>query len=133
MSNFEGATLVPWQVCKEALESFKTARDEFMVEWDGIKVRLKTETTVSRVWFVFAWKETKWDSVCRMSDKSFFCRKELSMLRLGFITEQQYDDWTHFNNSGYYAAKSIKQLTNTGKRDAYLNPEQAAFVNRWSK
>jgi hypothetical protein len=25
----------------------------------------------------------------------------------------------------------LKQLTNNGTRDAYLNPEQAAFVNRW--
>ena len=132
MSNFEGATLVPWQVCKSALESFNTARDEFMAEWDAIKARLKTETTVSRVWFVFACKETKWDAVCRWAHGNYHL-PERGMYRLGFITEQQYDDWQYFDGSGYYAAKSIKQLTNNGTRDAYLNPERAAFVNRWSK
>jgi hypothetical protein len=53
------------------------------------------------------------------------------MLRLGFVTQEQYESWLYFDGDGYYAAKSVKQLTNNGTRDAYLNPEQAAFVNMW--
>jgi hypothetical protein len=130
---FQGAALVSADDCNRALDKFKDERNKFIDDWESIKARLKEETTVSKIYFVLAWKESKWDAVNRLYRSGWLFVRELAMLRLGFVTQEQYESWLYFDGDGYYAAKSVKQLTNNGTRDAYLNPEQAAFVNRWGK
>jgi hypothetical protein len=99
---------------------------------DGLAIveRLKSEDHYYKILWVFKRKCTKWELVLSFRD---WFTKISAMRYLGFVDGEFAKEVEYMNKKGYYAYRGVRELTNNGTRDAYLNPEQASFVNRWGK
>jgi hypothetical protein len=127
---FNGATLLPAFVCKDAINKFKCEHKKLNEEYDIIVERLKSEDHHYKILWVFKRKCTKWELVLSFRD---WFTKISAMRDLGFVDGEFAKEVEYMNKKGYYAYRGVRELTNNGTRDAYLNPEQASFVNRWGK
>lgn len=136
MGNFTGAALYTEDEIRKALHSY-----EKEVEWADNLLKSKVTYAESR------FKPSLWDKIVgnttlEKKTANMFMTKEEQLYRFGWmeLTKEEYkrlDDLNRYDKFNYLGVwlyqqeyLEIKNLFNGGK-DCYLNPSQAAFVNKY--